>query len=89
MVRTGSSLSNPMRLCMTTLEKQMILATLHLPERAYTSWATRGVMLPKNDKSATDFVFTSPYARIRKDDKGLYILSHGKRVPVTLSVWKE
>ena len=67
----------------------MIVATLHLPERAYTSWATRGVMLPKRDKTATDFVFTSPYARIRKDDNGLYILRHKVRVPVTLSVWKE
>jgi hypothetical protein len=67
----------------------MILATLHLPDRAYTSWATRGVVSPKNDKSATDFVFTSPYARIRKDDNGLYILRYKKRVSVTLSVWKE
>lgn len=67
----------------------MILATLHLPDRASTSWATRGMMLPKNDKTATDFVFTSPYARIRKDDQGLYILRHKKRVGVTLSVWKE
>lgn len=67
----------------------MILATLHLPNRAYTSWATRDVMLPKRDKTATEYVFTSPYARIRKDDNGLYILRHKKRVGVTLSVWKE
>ncbi len=67
----------------------MILATLHLPNRAYTSWATRDVMLPKRDKTATEYVFTSPYARIRKDDKGLYILRHKRRVSVTLSVWKE
>lgn len=67
----------------------MIVATLHLPNRSYTSWATRDMVLPKYDKTATEYVFTSPYARIRKDTNGMYILHKKKRVSVTLSEWKE
>ena len=67
----------------------MIVATLHLPNRSYTSWATRDMVLPKYDKTATEYVFTSPYARIHKDTNGTYILHRKKRVAVTLSDWKE
>jgi hypothetical protein len=47
------------------------------------------MVLPEHDKTATEYVFTSPYARIRKDTNGTYILYRKKRVAVTLSDWKE
>lgn len=61
----------------------MILAEIHFP-LSRVSWATRDVVLPKHDKTATPWVFTAPYSRIRKDANGFYILSYKKRVAVTM-----
>lgn len=61
----------------------MTLAEIHFPYNRVL-WEARHVVLPKHDKTATPWAFTSPYSRIRKDDNGFYILSHKKRVAVTL-----
>jgi hypothetical protein len=46
--------------------------------------AIRNVTPPKNDKTATPIVFGYPYMRLRCDNKGMFIMRYGVRVPATL-----
>lgn len=46
--------------------------------------AARIVPKPMNDKTATEYVFSIPYRRVRQDSLGQYILVKGKCIPVTL-----
>ena len=46
--------------------------------------ATRIVVPPENDKTATPIVFGYPYARLRCDENGMFILRHKVRVPAKL-----
>lgn len=46
----------------------------------------RVVSLPKFPGDEIEVVFGNPYSRVRWDDKGPFINTHGQRVPVTLTL---